>query len=168
MNTLLGWFTAFHTLLSLVAIAAGVWGIRDLMRGRSRTGAITTFLLTAFLTSLTGFFFPYHGPTPAIGVGVVALLVLAWTFWSRRSIGTSGFWTTQFPLGIVVSEYLLMFVLVAQLFAKVPWLTSLPPDLGKKLFGATELAVLVIFVVLAIRTARSFRHQAAVIRGALV
>ncbi|WP_109123513.1 hypothetical protein [Dyella sp. C11] len=160
MSTPLAWFTAFHTLLSLVAIVVGFWAIRDLMVGRVRSGALSAFLVTAILTSVTGFFFPFHGFTPAIGVGIVALVVLAWTLAARRSIGRSGFWTAQFPLGIVISEYFLMFVLVAQIFAKVPALAALPPDLQKKLFGASQLVVLVVFVVLAIRTTRSFRVRA--------
>ena len=34
MNTPLGWLTAFHTLISLVATIVGLWAIRDLMIGR--------------------------------------------------------------------------------------------------------------------------------------
>lgn len=166
MNTSLGWFTAFHTALSLVAVAAGVWAIRDLFKGLGRTRAITLFLATAILTSVTGFFFPYHGPTPAIGVGIVALLVLAWTLQSRRALAASNFWSAQFAIGIVASEYFLAFVLVAQIFAKLPALASLPPELGKKLFGATELVVLIVFVVLAIRAARVFRRRSIALNGA--
>ena len=70
MNTPLGWLTAFHTLISLVATIVGFWAIRDLMIGRHRSGALTTFLWTAVITSVTGFFFPFHGVTPAIVVGV--------------------------------------------------------------------------------------------------
>jgi len=160
MNTFLGWFTAFHTLLSFVAIIAGVIAIRDIAAGRFRSGAITTFLVTAVLTSVTGFFFPFHGPTPAIGVGIVALIVLVWTLGARRSMGRSSFWVAQFPLGVVISEYFLVFVLVAQTFAKVPALAALPPDLQKKLFGATQLIVLIAFVVIAVRTTRLFRVRA--------
>lgn len=159
-NTPLGWFTAFHTLLSLVAIVAGLWALGDVMRGRTRSRAITSFLATAVLTSVTGFFFPYHGPTPAIAVGIVALIVLAWTLLARRSSGRPGFWAAQFPIGMVISEYFLVFVLVAQVFAKVPALAAIEPSLQKKLFGATQLVVLVIFVLLAIRATRSFRMRA--------
>ncbi|MBV8158257.1 MAG: hypothetical protein JO278_11405 [Dyella sp.] len=161
MNTPLGWFTAFHTLLSFVAIGAGLVAIRDIMQGRTRSGAITVFLATAILTSVTGFFFPYHGPTPAIAVGVIALVVLGWAVYARRSAGRPGFAGAQFPIGIVISQYFLVFVLVAQIFAKLPVLTALPQDLQKKLFGATELVVLVAFVVLAVRATRAFRLRAA-------
>ncbi|WP_114241314.1 hypothetical protein [Dyella sp. C9] len=160
MHTALGWFTAFHTLLSLIAIVAGLVVIRDLMSGRTRSVAITTFLVTAILTSATGFLFPFHGPTPAIAVGTIALIVLAWTLAARRSIGRSGFWTAQYPLGMVISEYFLVFVLVAQVFAKLPALASLSQDIQKPAFGAVQLIVLAVFVVIAIRTTRAFRVRA--------
>src|SRR6516162_6886315 len=35
------------------------------------------FLFTTALTSVTGFLFPIHGFTPALGVGVVACVILA-------------------------------------------------------------------------------------------
>jgi len=160
MNTPLGWFTAFHTLLSMIAIVAGVPAIRELTVGRLRSAAITTFLVTAILTSVTGFMFPYHGFTPAIGVGIVALIVLGWALAARQAVGRSAFWTTQFPLGVVVSEYFLVFVLVAQIFAKVPALVALAADTQKALFGGTQLVVLAAFVLIAIRTARAFRIRA--------
>ena len=103
MNTPLGWFTAVHTLISLIGIGAGLWAIRDLMLGRARSGAITTFLAAAILTSITGFFFPFHGPTPAIAVGLIALVVLAWTLLARRSINRSGSGNAQVPIAMVIS-----------------------------------------------------------------
>lgn len=160
MNAAPAWFTAFHTLLSIVAIIAGVPAIRDLMAGRVRSAAITTFLATAILTSATGFLFPFHGFTPAIGVGIVALIVLGWALLGRRAVGRSGFWTAQFPLGVVFSEYFLMFVLVAQIFAKLPALAALVPGTQKALFGGAQLVVLLAFVVIAIRTTRTFRARA--------
>lgn len=161
MSTALGWLTAFHTLISLLAIVAGFWAMRDVTIGRYRSGALSAFLWTAVITSVTGFFFPFHGITPAIIVGIIALIVLALTLLARRSIGRSGFWTAQFPIGIVVSEYFLMFVLVAQVFAKWPLLGALEADFRQKLFGATQLLVLIVFIVLAVRATRSFRVRAA-------
>ena len=150
----LGWFTVLHTLLSLLAIVLGVLALVDLGKGRRRSGVGTAFLVAAFLASATGFVFPFHGATPAIAVGIVALLVLAWTAITRRSADS-----VQFPLGMVISEYLLVFVLVAQLFAKLPVLAALPPNVQKPLFGMAQLLVLVLFVVAAFRLVRLSRAQ---------
>jgi hypothetical protein len=162
MNSALGLFTAFHTIVSCLAILAGIPAIRDLITGRVHSPVTTTFLVTALVTSVTGFMFPFHGFTPAIGVGIIATLVLIWAFAARRSIARSAGWATQYAVAIVISEYFLVFVLVAQLFAKVPALNALAPHLKQELFGATQLVVLVAFVLIAVRGARSFRTRVAV------
>ncbi len=64
-------------------------------------------------------------------------------------------------VGMVISEYLLVFVLVAQLFAKLPVLAALPPSVQKPLFAMAQLVVLVLFVVEAfrlVRRSRGYRH----------
>lgn len=161
MNSALGLFTAFHTVISLLAILAGIFAIRDLAAGRVQSPATTTFLVTAVITSVTGFMFPFHGFTPAIGVGIVATLVLVWAFVARRAMARFAGRAIPYAVAIVVSEYFLVFVLVAQLFAKVPALSGLAPNIKQGLFGATQLVVLVAFVVIAVRAARSFRTRAA-------
>jgi hypothetical protein len=157
MTSVLGLFTAFHTLISIVAIVAGIPAIRGLMHGRLQSASMTTFLVTAIITSVTGFMFPFHGFTPAIGVGIVALLVLAWGLLARRSLARG-----QFAIAMVVSEYFLVFVLVAQIFAKVPALNALAPNIKQPVFGVTQLIVLLVFAVIAIRAARSFRTRVAI------
>jgi|APAra7269097403_1048558.scaffolds.fasta_scaffold00290_17 hypothetical protein len=55
----------------------------------------------------------------------------------------------------------LVFVLVAQLFAKLPVLAALPPSVQKPLFAMAQLVVLVLFVVVAfrlVRLSRGYRH----------
>ena len=157
MTSLLGLFTAFHTLISLVAIVAGIGALRGLMRGQVQSASMTTFLATAIVTTVTGFMFPFHGFTPAIGVGIVALLVLAWALFARRAGARS-----QFAVAVAISEYFLVFVLVAQVFAKVPALNGLAPSLKQPLFGGTQLIVLIAFVVIAVRAARTFRTRVAI------
>jgi hypothetical protein len=41
------------------------------------------FLAATVATSVTGFFFPFHGFTPAIGVGIISLVVLAVAIFAR-------------------------------------------------------------------------------------
>ena len=161
MTSALGWFTAFHTLVSLIAIAAGIGAIRGLRQASAQSTTMTVFLVTALVTSVTGFLFPYHGFTPAIGVGIVATLVLVWAFLARRSAARVGHGSAQFALAVVISEYFLVFVLVAQVFAKLPALAALSASLKQPLFGATQLVVLIAFVVIAVRSVRTLRARAA-------
>jgi hypothetical protein len=43
----------------------------------SRMDGMTALFLITILTSVTGFMFPYHGPTPGIIIGVISLELLA-------------------------------------------------------------------------------------------
>jgi hypothetical protein len=80
--TYLGALTTFHTTVSVIAILTGAAAMTGLLRGGHSGSWTRWFLLTAVVTSVTGFFFPYVGLTPALIVGVVALailgVVLAW------------------------------------------------------------------------------------------
>lgn len=70
-------FTFFHVLLSLAGIFTGFIALFGMIAGKRLDGWNGIFLLTTALTSITGFFFPFHGVTPGIKVGVVSLVVLA-------------------------------------------------------------------------------------------
>ncbi|HWX66595.1 MAG TPA: hypothetical protein VNZ27_09250 [Rhodanobacter sp.] len=159
MNSALGLFTAFHTVVSVVAILAGIGAMRGLFLGRVRSAAMAAFLVSAIVTTVTGFMFPYHGFTPAIGVGVIALLVLAWALFAQRRTARSAGSGAQFAVAIVVSEYFLVFVLVAQIFAKLPALNALAPNVKQPLFGAAQLIVLIAFAVIAARAARASKTR---------
>jgi hypothetical protein len=57
----------------------------------------------------------------------------------------------------MVSLYLNVFVLVAQLFMKVPALHALAPTQSEPPFKITQLVVLVVFVAWTIAAAKKFR-----------
>jgi hypothetical protein len=159
----LAWFTGFHTAISLIAIVLGLLAIREAATGRAASSATRAFLATALITSVTGFMFPLHGFTPALGVGCVALVVLIWTLVARRNMDHSSSWAAQYPIGLVLSEYFLVFVLIAQIFAKLPALNTIEPNTRQAWFGGAELVVLLIFVATAVLTTKAFktRHAAA-------
>ena len=114
--------TGFHTWLSLIAIAAGLLLLPAMAAGRPAGGLAELFLATAVLTSATGFLFPFNGFLPSHAVGVLALAVLAAVLAGRFGFGLAGRWVRVYAAGFVVSLYFLLFVLVAQIFMKVPGL----------------------------------------------
>jgi hypothetical protein len=59
----------------------------------------------------------------------------------------------------MIALYLNVFVLVAQLFMKVPALKALAPTQSEPPFMLTQLVVLVFFVVLTIAVAKKFRGE---------
>src|SRR4051812_33006138 len=105
-SAFLGAFTAFHVAISLVAIMAGFVVVLNLVGGTAGKGWTATFLWTTLATSVTGFMFPFKGFTPAVGTGIVALLVLAPTFLAIYGKKLAGFWRPVYVVGAVVSLYL--------------------------------------------------------------
>jgi hypothetical protein len=64
-------------------------------------------------------------------------------------------------VGAVTALYLNVFVLVAQLFMKVPSLKALAPTQSEPPFKVTQLAVLTVFIVLGTFAAIKFRNEKA-------
>lgn len=157
MSTGLFAFTAFHTILSLIALLLGI-GVVVVLLGKPLSRRwIDGFVITALVTSLTGFLFPFHGMTPAIGVGIVATLVLMVDVVARYGRRCQGGWRTVDAIALVISEYLLVFVAIAQAFQKVPALHALAPTGTEGAFKLAQGVTLVIFVgigVLAVRHGR--------------
>jgi hypothetical protein len=112
------------------------------------------FLATAIATSVTGFMFPFVGATPAFVVGIVALAILALVLLARYGRHRAGRWRAVDAVGMVASLYLLVFVLIAQLFQKVPSLNALAPTGSEPAFAVVQLACLAGFVWIGWQTLR--------------
>ena len=97
--SVLGAFTAFHVLLSLVGIGAGFVAIFGLIAGRWLNLWVQVFLWTTIFTSVTGFFFPYKGITPGIILGIISLVVLAISVFALRAKKLAGGWRSAFVGG---------------------------------------------------------------------
>jgi hypothetical protein len=110
---------------------------------------ITTalFLFTTALTSATGFLFPIHGFTPALGVGILACVILAVALFALYKEHLIGVWRWMYVIAAVASLYLNVFVLVVQSFVKVSALNALAPTQTEPPFAITQAAVLAIFIL---------------------
>jgi hypothetical protein len=150
-------FTVIHVVISLVAIASGFIVLGGLLTAQRM--ALTTFIFLLFTaaTSVTGFLFPFNGFTPAIGVGIVAILVLIVTVLARYMFRLAGAWRWIYAAGAVISLYLNVFVLIAQSFQKVPVLNALAPTGSEPPFAETQGAVLALFVILGVLSLWKFR-----------
>jgi hypothetical protein len=153
-------FTLAHTAISLIAIVLGIVVVRQLFAARIDDRRTNAFLIFAAATSVTGYFFPFGGVTPAQIVGVVALLILA-AVWVAIRRGRAGTWRWIYAAGMVASLYLLVFVLVVQGFKHVPFLEPLAPTQSEPPFQIVQLVVLVFFVGLGIQSVRKFRPVSA-------
>ena len=67
-----------------------------------------------------------------------------------------GVWRRIYAIAAVLAFYLLVFVLVAQLFLKVPALHALAPTGSEPPFAIAQGIVLVVFAILTWQAARRF------------
>src|SRR5271168_1474780 len=158
-------FTLVHVAISLVGILSGLVVLFGLIGGKRLDGWTALFLTTTVLTSVTGFFFPFHGVTPAIVVGVLSLIALAVAIVARYPRQMMGGWRKTYVISSAIALYFNLFVLVAQSFQKIPALKELAPTQTEPPFAITQVVVLAIFVVLAVRAVKNFRESAPVARA---
>jgi hypothetical protein len=151
--------TFVHVVLSLVGIFSGFVVVLGLLTSKRLDGWTLLFLATTVLTSVTGFLFPFHGFSPADGVGIVSLIVLALAIFARYARRLAGAWRRTYVFSAVIALYLNVFVLIVQLFQKVPALKAMAPTQSEPPFKIAQLALLVLFVVLAISAAIRFRNE---------
>lgn len=149
-------FVGFHTWLSLIAIVAGFPVAAGLLRGHTRPRWTGIFLSTAFATSATGFGFPVSGVLPSHIVGAVSLVLVALATFALYGRLLQGAWRRIYAVSALLAFYLLMFVLVAQMFLKIPALHALAPTGSEPAFLVAQLAVLAAFVILIWQAARRF------------
>jgi hypothetical protein len=150
-------FTQIHVAISLIAIIAGLVVMFGLLTRKRLDRWTALFLSTTVLTSVTGFFFPFHGLTPAITVGIISMLVLAVAVFARYARHLISPWRGIYVITAMLALYLNVFVLIVQSFQKVPFLRALAPTQTEPPFLVAQVVVLVLFVVLSIAAAIRFR-----------
>jgi hypothetical protein len=155
----LAMFTLFHVALSLVGIFSGFVVVFGLLTAKQLKGWTALFLATTVATSVTGFLFPFHKFLPSHGVGIVSLIALAIAIFALYGRGLVGAWRRVYVVDAVISLYLNVFVLIAQMFMKVPALKALAPTQSETPFKVAQLAVLLLFVVLGIFAAKGFARE---------
>jgi hypothetical protein len=150
-------FTLIHVLISLAAIASGFVVVSGFLSKKRLDRWTALFLTTTALTSLTGFLFPFKGVTPAIKLGVILLLVLGVCIVTRYLLHLR--WTKTYVITACAALYLNVFVLVVQLFEKVPTLKAIAPTQKEPPFAIAQIVVLVAFVVLTVFAVMRFRAE---------
>ena len=152
-----GAFTILHVIITLVAIGSGLIVVGGMFASHRLPVTTALFLFTTALTSLTGFLFPIHGFTPALGVGVVATVILLIALFALYKEQLAGAWRWIYVIAAVASLYLNVFVLVVQSFVKVSALAALAPTQTEPPFQMTQAVVLAIFVLITLVGVMKFR-----------
>jgi hypothetical protein len=141
-------YTIVHTLISLIAVFTGSVALFGMLSGHRLDGWTKWFLTTTVLTSVTGFFFPFHGFTPAIAVGIISLVMLAIAIFARYSRQMIRAWRWIYVVTAVMALYFNLFVLVVQAFLKIPSLQALAPTQTEQPFKFAQLTVLALSALL--------------------
>jgi hypothetical protein len=131
-----------HVILSLIGILSGFVALFGMITGKRLDGWTAIFLVTTVLTSITGFLLPFHKLLPSHILGIISLVVLA------------------VAITATIALYLNVFVLVAQLFLKVPVLHAMAPKGSEPPFLISQVVVMAVFVVLTIAAVIKFHPEA--------
>ena len=153
-------FTLLHVLLSLVGIFSGFVVVFGFLNAKNLIGWTAVFLATTLATSVTGFLFPFHKLLPSHVLGVLSLIALGVAIFALYRRRLAGRWHRTYVVTTVLALYFNVFVLVAQLFMKVPALKAMAPTQTEMPFKTAQLAVLVLFVALGVFAAKGFRGEA--------
>lgn len=152
-------YTALHTILSLIGIAAGLIALFGMLGGRLWKGWTWLFLFTTVLTSVTGYGFPVAGVMPSHIVGAISLLVLAIALYALYGKRLSGAWRWIYAVTAVMALYLNSFVGVVQAFLKIPALNALAPAQTEPPFQIAQLLTFLIFLVCGFLAIRKFHPE---------
>ena len=150
-------FTLVHVAISLIGILSGFVVMFGMLTRQRFDRWTVVFLSSTAATSVTGFLFPFHGFTPAIGVGLISLLVLGVVILARYAGRLVGNWRRIYVISAAIALYFNVFVLVVQLFQKAPALKALAPTQSEPPFLITQIIVLTLFAVLALTASIRFR-----------
>jgi hypothetical protein len=151
--------TFIHTVISLIGIVTGlVMLFCGLLANKWLPRWTSWFLATTVLTSATGYILPAAHFMPSHAVGILSLLILAVALYALYSKHLRGGWRRTYVITAVIALYLNVFVLVAQLFAKVPALKELAPTQTETPFKVAQGIVLVAFIVFGALAATRFHE----------
>jgi hypothetical protein len=150
-------YTIVHVVFSLIGIISGMVVAAGLLSSKRLDGWTLLFLATTLLTSVTGFGFPVERLLPSHVVGAISIVVLAVACYARYLRVMTGTWRSIYVVAAVAALHLNVFVLVVQLFLKVPALNALAPTQSEPPFAIAQLVVLAAFVTLGIAAVKRFR-----------
>ena len=158
----LGAFTVVHVIISLLALVAGVAITAAFLKSNVTPLWSGVFLALTFLTSATGFMFPFTQILPShifgfLTFGLLALAVPGYYLFHMR-----GPWRAVYVVAALFAFYLNAFVTVVQAFLKIPTLNALAPQGNEPPFLVAQTVLLGVFLWLGYQALKRFRLAAPV------
>ena len=152
-------FTFVHVLISVIGIGSGLIALYGMLTSDRMDTMTAVFLLFTALTTITGFFFPFHAVTPAFILGIISAVVLILTLLVRYAYGMAGLRRPVYVIGAVAALYFNCFVFVVQAFQKIGPLHMLAPNGSEPPFAMVQGLVLLFFIVTGFLAVRRFHPR---------
>lgn len=151
-------YTLLHVVLSLVGIVAGLVVAGGLVAATRPERWAAVFLVTTVAANVSGFGFPFVHFLPSHAVGIISLVVLAMVIVAHYVKHFAGRWRATYAIGVVLATYFNVFVLVVQLFRRIPVLFGLAPtQTTEPPFALTQSLVLALFIWLGVAAVKGSR-----------
>jgi hypothetical protein len=150
-------FTFLHVVISLVGIMTGFIVVGLMLQSAPIAGWNAFFLISTILTSVTGYFFPIKGLTPAHVVGAISLVILAVALFALYSKKLAGRWRAVYVASAVTALWLNFFVAIVQSFNKFAYLNKFAPTGSEPPFAVTQGIVLILFIIMGVAAVRRYR-----------
>lgn len=155
-----------HVVISLVAIGSGFVVMAGLAGNKRLDRWTAFFLVTTVLTSVTGYLFPFEKLLPSHIIGALSLVALAAAIYGRYPKRLAGIWRPVYVVNATIALYFNVFVLVVQLFRRIPPLHALAPTESEPPFAVAQLIVLIAFVALGYFALRGFKRTDSAVAAA--
>ena len=152
-------YTLIHVLISLLALLSGLVVLGGLLTANRFEAWTKLFLTMTILTSVSGFFFPFHGITPARVVGAISLVVLGVAIFASYRRHLAGAWRKAYVASALLALYLNVLVLIVQAFKRIPALKQVAPMQNEPPFKITQVVILITFIVLGVVAANRFHLE---------
>lgn len=149
-------FVFIHVLISLVGIVTGFVVAAGLLDNKRYDGWTAVFLITTIATSVTGFMLPFTQLLPSHIFGFISLAVLPVAVFARYPKRMAGAWRWTYIATAMFALYLNTFVLVVQVFLKVPAANALAPTQSEPPFLIAQLILLALFIFVVARAIYRF------------
>jgi hypothetical protein len=154
-------FTTLHVVLSLIGILAGGIVLKGMLGTKHLPGWTALFLAATFLTSATGFLFPFTKLLPSHVFGIVSIGVLTLTTLALYVYRLEGASRWIYVATAWLAFYLNVFVAVVQAFLKIAPLKGLAPTQTEPPFFIAQGIVLLLALTVLVLALRSFRPRLA-------
>jgi hypothetical protein len=161
---MLYYLTLVHVLISLAGIAAGFVVLWGFLKDKPLPRWTAAFLATTIATSATGYLFPFTQLLPSHIIGALSLVLLALAVHALYQRKLAGRWRKTYVITATAALYFNVFVLIVQLFLKVPFLNALAPTQAEPPFALAQFLNLVLFAYLGFRAVKRFHSGPAALR----